>query len=133
MATRQWIGDVNCPGAAAQAPRPTGGGKGGVATCNDGVDESDRVDAWRSIGLNGVMVIDSSGLTNEDFLPRVRLCASKVAPIASKALTPMVPPVIVPACEYESGEAPIVTGLPVIYRTGTLRYGKSAIENRRLP
>ena len=101
--------------ASSLLDRPTGGGKGGDATRDDGANGSDEVDAaWRSVGLNGVTVIDESGLTNEDSRPRLRLRASKAVPIASNAAEPMVTPAIAPSCECESGDAPVVTGLAVI-------------------
>ena len=115
--------------ASSLLDRPTGGGKGGDATRDDGAGESDGVDAWRSVRLNGVTVIDESGLTNEGFRLRLRFRASKAAPIASEAATPMVPPAIAPACKCDFDEAPVVTGLAVICRTGTLRNGKSLEMN----
>ena len=110
--------------ASSLLDRPTGGGKGGDAPRDDGASGSDGVVAWRSVGLNGVTVIDSSGLTNEDFRLRLRLRASKAVPIASRVAAPIVTPAIAPACECESDEDPVVTGLAVMYWTGTLRNGK---------
>jgi hypothetical protein len=123
--------------ASSLLDRPTGGG----ATRDDDTGESDGVDAWRSVGLNGVTVVGKSDLTSEDsinFRLRLRRRASKAAPIASKTAAPIAPPAIALACnceflgEFEFDEAPVVTGLAVICRTGTLRKGKSVIENRCL-